>query len=149
MERPSILIVGGGFAGVECARRLERQLAPHEAKITLVTPNSFQLYLPLLPQVASGVLTPQAVAPPLRRLLRRTSIVPGGAVGIDTRAKVCVVRLITGHMANHRYDYLVLTPGSVTRTFDIPGLTQYARGMKTLNKNGAFATLKKAGLIAA
>lgn len=132
MERPSILIVGGGFAGVECARRLERQLAPHEAKIMLVTPNSYELYLPLLPQVASGVLTPQAVAPPLRRQLRRTSIVPGGVIGVDTRSKVCVVRLITDELVNQRYDYLVLTPGSVTRTFDIPGLTEHARGMKTL-----------------
>ncbi|MGW8377673.1 NAD(P)/FAD-dependent oxidoreductase [Streptomyces sp. ODS28] len=132
MERPSILIVGGGFAGVECARRLERKLAPHEARISLVTPNSFELYLPLLPQVASGVLTPQAVAPSLRRQLRRTAITPGGVVGVDTEAKVCVVRLITGELVNQRYDYLVLTPGSVTRTFDIPGLTEHARGMKTL-----------------
>ncbi|MGW7519635.1 NAD(P)/FAD-dependent oxidoreductase [Streptomyces sp. NPDC054796] len=132
MERPRILIVGGGFAGVECARRLERDLGPYEAEIALVTPNSYQLYLPLLPQVASGVLTPQSVAPPLRRLLRRTAIVPGGVIGVDTKAKVCVVRLITGKLVNRRYDYLVLTPGSVTRSFDIPGLDQHARGMKTL-----------------
>ncbi|NLU69563.1 NAD(P)/FAD-dependent oxidoreductase [Streptomyces sp. HNM0574] len=132
MERPKVLIVGGGFAGVECARRLERQLQPYEAELTLVTPTSYELYLPLLPQVASGVLTPQSVAAPLRRLLRRTHIVPGGAVGIDTDAKVCVVRLITDEMVNERYDYLVLTPGSVTRSFDIPGLDMYGRGMKTL-----------------
>lgn len=132
MERPRILVVGGGFAGVECARLLERELGTPEAEISLVTPNSYQLYLPLLPQVASGVLTPQAVAPSLRRVLRRTHIVPGGAVGIDTEAKVCVVRLITGETVNQRYDYLVLTPGSVTRQFDIPGLDRHARGLKTL-----------------
>ncbi|CAM5243118.1 hypothetical protein SMICM304S_07027 [Streptomyces microflavus] len=45
--------VGAGFAGVECVRRLERRLAPGEAEIALVTPFSYQLYLPLLPQVAS------------------------------------------------------------------------------------------------
>jgi NADH dehydrogenase len=131
-ERPRVLIVGGGFAGVECARRLERELRPAEAELSLVTPNNYQLYLPLLPQVASGVLTPQAVAPSLRRVLRRTRIVPGGAVGVDTDAKAVVTRLITGELANQRYDYLVLTPGSVTRKFDIPGLDQYARGCKTL-----------------
>lgn len=131
-ERPRILVVGGGFAGVECARRLERELGTHEAEISLVTPNSYQLYLPLLPQVASGVLTPQAVAPSLRRVLRRTHIVPGGAVGVDTEARVCVVRLITGETVNQRYDRLVLTPGSVTRRFDIPGLDRHARGLKTL-----------------
>ena len=132
MERPRILIVGGGFAGLECARRLERKLAPSEAEISLVTPFSYQLYLPLLPHVAAGVLTPQSVAVSLRRTLRRTHIVPGGAIGVDPRSRVCVVRKITDEVVAERYDYLVLAPGSVTRTFDIPGLTDYARGMKTL-----------------
>ncbi|GAA2084872.1 NAD(P)/FAD-dependent oxidoreductase [Streptomyces albiaxialis] len=132
MERTKILIVGGGFAGVECARGLERGLQPHEAEISLVTPASYELYLPLLPQVAAGVLTPQSVAPPLRRVLRRTGIVPGMVVGIDTRDRVCVIRLISGELVNRRYDKLVLTPGSVTRSFDIPGLDEHARGMKTL-----------------
>jgi NADH:ubiquinone reductase (H+-translocating) len=132
MARPRILIVGGGFAGLECARRLERKLAPSEAEITLVTPFSYQLYLPLLPHVAAGVLTPQSVAVSLRRTLRRTHILPGGAIGVDPRSKVCVVRKITDEVVAERYDQLVLAPGSVTRTFDIPGLTDYARGMKTL-----------------
>ncbi|WP_314175878.1 NAD(P)/FAD-dependent oxidoreductase [Streptomyces winkii] len=132
MDRPKVLIVGGGFAGLSCARGLERELRESEAEISLVTPYDYQLYLPLLPQVASGVLTPEAVAPALRRVLRRTRIVPGAAIGVDTGAKVCVVRLITGELVNQRYDYLVLTPGSVTRTFDIPGLDRWARGMKTL-----------------
>ncbi|MFE7526980.1 NAD(P)/FAD-dependent oxidoreductase [Kitasatospora sp. NPDC057542] len=132
MERPRILIVGGGFAGLECARRLERKLSPSEAEISLVTPFSYQLYLPLLPHVAAGVLTPQSVAVSLRRSLRRTHILPGGAIGVDPASKVCVVRKVTDEVVAQKYDFLVLAPGSVTRTFDIPGLTDYARGMKTL-----------------
>ncbi|MBP0461234.1 NAD(P)/FAD-dependent oxidoreductase [Streptomyces montanisoli] len=133
MARPRILVVGAGFAGVECVRRLERSLKPGEADICLVAPFSYQLYLPLLPQVASGVLTPQSVAVSLRRSQRhRTRIFPGGAIGVDHKAKVCVLRKITGETHNEPYDYLVLTPGSITRTFDIPGLEEHARGMKTL-----------------
>ncbi|MGW4233051.1 NAD(P)/FAD-dependent oxidoreductase [Streptomyces sp. NPDC004980] len=133
MARPRILVVGAGFAGVECVRRLERSLTPGEADIALVTPFSYQLYLPLLPQVASGVLTPQSVAVSLRRSRRhRTRIVPGGAIGVDTAAKVCVIRKITDEIVNEPYDHLVLAAGSVTRTFDIPGLVDNARGMKTL-----------------
>ncbi|MFJ6775187.1 NAD(P)/FAD-dependent oxidoreductase, partial [Kitasatospora sp. NPDC091257] len=82
--------------------------------------------------VAAGVLTPQSVAVSLRRSLRRTHIVPGGAIGVDPASKVCVVRKITDEVVAQKYDHLVLSPGSVTRTFDIPGLTDYARGMKTL-----------------
>jgi NADH:ubiquinone reductase (H+-translocating) len=131
MERPRILVVGGGFAGLECARRLERKLTPAEADIALVAPFSYQLYLPLLPHVASGVVTPQSVAISLRRVLRRTRVVPGGSIGIDAESKACVVRLINDELSVERYDYLVLAPGSITRTFDIPGLTDYARGVKT------------------
>ncbi|WP_433410447.1 NAD(P)/FAD-dependent oxidoreductase [Saccharomonospora azurea] len=132
MEPPRILVVGGGFAGVECVRRLERLLSPEEASITLVAPRNYQLYLPLLPQVASGMLTPQSVAVSLRRLLRRTRIAPGAALGVDLDTKVCVVEGLSGRMRIEPYDYLVLAPGSVTRTFDIPGLAEHARGMKTL-----------------
>ncbi|MCQ6553340.1 FAD-dependent oxidoreductase [Streptomyces sp. C10-9-1] len=133
MARPKILVVGAGFAGVECVRRLERELSASEAEIVLVTPFSYQLYLPLLPQVAAGVLTPQSVALSLRRSRRhRTRIIPGGAIGVDTGAKVCVIRDITGDTVAQRYDFLVLAPGSVTRTFDIPGLVEQGRGMKTL-----------------
>ncbi|MFE5400023.1 NAD(P)/FAD-dependent oxidoreductase [Streptomyces sp. NPDC056580] len=133
VTRPRILVVGAGFAGVECVRRLERKLTPDEADVTLVTPFSYQLYLPLLPQVASGVLTPQSIALSLRRSRKyRTRIIPGGAIGVDLKSKVCVVRTITDKIVDERYDYIVLAPGSVTRTFDIPGLTDYAFGMKTL-----------------
>ncbi|MEU6244119.1 NAD(P)/FAD-dependent oxidoreductase [Streptomyces sp. NPDC047024] len=133
VSRPRILVVGAGFAGVGCVRHLERKLERGEADVTLVTPYSYQLYLPLLPQVASGVLTPQSIAISLRRSRKyRTRIVPGRAIGVDPEAKVCVVRTLTGRILNEPYDYIVLTPGSVTRTFDIPGLTEYAIGMKTL-----------------
>jgi NADH dehydrogenase len=133
VTRPRILVVGAGFAGVGCVRRLERKLAPDEADVTLVTPSSYQLYLPLLPQVASGVLTPQSIAVSLRRSRKyRTRIIPGGAIGVDVAAKVCVIRTITDQIVNEPYDYIVLAPGSITRTFDIPGLTDNAFGMKTL-----------------
>ncbi|MFE1952825.1 NAD(P)/FAD-dependent oxidoreductase [Streptomyces sp. NPDC059524] len=129
---PRILIVGGGFAGMECAHKLEKELEPGEAVLKLISPTDHQLYLPLLPHVASGVLTPQSVAVPLRRMVRRASIIPGGAVGVDPQAKAVVVRKINGETIVERYDHLVLTPGSVTRQFDIPGIDEYAVGMKTL-----------------
>src|SRR5690606_23823808 len=58
--------------------------------------------------------------------------IPGGAIGVDLRAKVCVIRTITDEIVNEPYDYIVLAPGSVTRTFDIPGLVDHACGLQTL-----------------
>ncbi|MFI0982537.1 NAD(P)/FAD-dependent oxidoreductase [Streptomyces sp. NPDC021093] len=132
MSTTRILIVGGGFAGLECAHRLERRLTAGEAEITMVSDQNHQLYLPLLPQVAAGKLTAQSIAVPLRRMLRRTTLVPGSAIGVDAGAKAVVVRTIDEQLRTLHYDYLVLAPGSVTRKFDIPGVAEHAIGMKTL-----------------
>ena len=131
---PRIVVVGAGFAGLACVRRLEKRLTPEQAHILLVDPSSASLYLPLLPQVASGVLAASSVAVPLARLLKQTIRVPGGALGVDLAARTLYVKKITGEDEALRYDYLVLAPGSVTRTFDIPGLAEHARGMKTLKQ---------------
>lgn len=133
MGRPAhVLVVGGGFAGIECLRRLERALGPSEARLTLVSPHDYQLYLPLLPHVAAGLLTPQSVAVSVRRRLRRTEYVPGFAVGIAPGRKTVCVRGPDGSEMDVGYDYLVLAAGSTTRLLDIPGLSEHAFGMKTL-----------------
>jgi NADH dehydrogenase len=132
MSRPRIVIVGSGFAGAECAHKLERKLSPGEAHLCMVAPGDSELYLPLLPHVASGVLPPLAVSVSLRRLLKHTRLLPGNAIGIDTETRSVIVRKIDGHEVVERYDYLVLAPGSVTRQFDIPGVDQHAIGVKNL-----------------
>jgi NADH:ubiquinone reductase (H+-translocating) len=132
MARPRIVVVGGGFAGVDCLYHLERMISADEADLSLVSPTDYQLYLPLLPHVASGLLTPLSVAVSLRRRLRRTRLVPGFAVGVDTAAKSITVRTLGGDLQEMRYDYVVLAAGSTTRTFDIPGLTKHALAIKTL-----------------
>jgi NADH dehydrogenase len=124
------VVVGGGFAGASVARRLERK-APG-TQVSLVSPNDYMLYLPLLPQVAAGVLPARAAVVSLARRLRRTTVVPGRAIGVDLGARRVVVESITGGREVLSYDRLVLAPGSVTKVMDIPGLREYGRGCKTL-----------------
>ncbi|MDS1269577.1 FAD-dependent oxidoreductase [Lipingzhangella sp. LS1_29] len=132
MSRPRIVVVGAGFAGLNCLRRLERRVPRGSAELVLVTPQDYQLYQPLLPQVASGLVTPQSISVSLHRLLHQTRMVPGFAVGVDVQARAVLVRTISGALTSVRYDRLVLAPGSRTRQFPIPGLTEHAVGNKTL-----------------
>ncbi|HEY2194850.1 MAG TPA: FAD-dependent oxidoreductase [Actinomycetospora sp.] len=125
-----VVIVGGGFAGLGVARRLERRLP--DADVRLVSPDDYMLYLPLLPQVAAGVLPPTAVTASLTRRLTRATFVPGRVIGVDLDRRRVVSTSITGRREILDYDRLVLAPGSITRTMDIPGLREYGRGMKTL-----------------
>lgn len=125
-----VVVVGGGFAGASVARRLEK-LTP-DADVRLVCPDDYMLYLPLLPQVAAGLLPAPAAVVSLSRRLRRTVLVPGRVTGVDLDARRVLVRSITGNDEVLAYDRLVLAPGSVTKVVDIPGLREYGRGCKTL-----------------
>ncbi|GLZ50464.1 NAD(P)/FAD-dependent oxidoreductase [Actinomycetospora sp. NBRC 106378] len=131
-----IVVVGAGFAGLETVKRLEKVLRTEitngSIEVVLVAPNDYMLYLPLLPQVASGVITAQSVTVPLPRAVKRAHRLPGTVVGVDLDRKCCVVRKISGEEVELSYDRLVLAPGSVTRQFDIPGLEEHALGMKNL-----------------
>lgn len=131
-----IVVVGAGFAGLETVKRLEKvlrsEIADGSVEVVLVAPNDYMLYLPLLPQVASGVITAQSVTVPLPRAVKRAHRLPGTVVGVDLDRKCCVVRKISGEEVELPYDRLVLAPGSVTRQFDIPGLEEHALGMKNL-----------------
>lgn len=136
-DAPHVLILGSGFAGFHCARELERLLRPGEARVTLASPTGCMLCSPLLPHAAASILSPADIAVPLRRSLRRTLRAPCRITGADLTGKVCLARTITGREHPVRWDRPVLCPGAVTRTFDIPGLASYGRGMKTLAEAGS------------
>jgi len=132
--RVRILIAG---AGEPCeTRELEKKLRPDDAELLLVSPTDYLLYSLLLPEVAAGAMDPRHVAVPLHGHLKWTRVVPGYAVGVDLEARTLTVALpddpARGTGREVGWDRLVLAPGSVTRTFSIPGLEENARGFKTI-----------------
>src|SRR3954470_3472900 len=80
-SRPSVVVVGGGFAGFFAARTLERLLPAHAADLTLISATDHLCYSPLLPEVAAGRLEPRRIAVPPHAPLRRTRVLPGGRAG--------------------------------------------------------------------
>lgn len=129
----NVVIAGGGFGGVHTAKYLARVLPRHSARITLVNDTNFLLYTPLLPGAAAGTLEPRHVVVPLRETLPDSvDLLVGRVTGADPETKGLFVDTVSGDSKRLRYDQLVVALGSVNRTLPIPGLEDYALGLKSL-----------------
>ncbi|MFK0024508.1 NAD(P)/FAD-dependent oxidoreductase [Streptomyces sp. NPDC090798] len=131
MSRPRIVIVGAGFAGYRTARTLAR-LTRHKADITLLNPTDYFLYLPLLPQVAAGVLEPRRVTISLPGTLPHVRLVLGEADGIDLDARTVHYTDPESEPGTLTYDRLVLAVGGVNKLLPVPGVAEYAHGFRGL-----------------
>ncbi|KRE25594.1 NADH dehydrogenase [Mycobacterium sp. Soil538] len=133
-QPPSIVIVGGGFAGFECARQLVRLLQRHrsDATVTLVSPVDYLLYTPLLPEVAGGAIDPRLATVPLIDQLPGVHLFRAYVDSVDMSARSLQCRDQEDVLHELSWDRLVLTPGSISRLFDIPGLAEHARGLKSI-----------------
>ena len=141
-----IVILGGGFAGVEAARYLDRTAAKREdIEVTLVSRENFTVFTPMLHEVAAGDLEPAHICNPLRNLLRRVVVLTGSVESIDLAQKRVTISYSTSLI--HRYlpfDYLLLALGADTNYAGVPGVAEHALGIKTLGD----AVMLRAAVIA-
>jgi NADH:ubiquinone reductase (H+-translocating) len=119
------LIAGGGFAGSYVAHELGRRGA------TIVSPENFMLFTPLLPEAASGTLEPRHVVVPLRVMCPHAELVLGRVVAHDAAGKRVQVET-EERVFWLDYTDLVVALGAVARTLPIPGLAEHALGFKSL-----------------
>ncbi|GGL80920.1 hypothetical protein GCM10010129_25720 [Streptomyces fumigatiscleroticus] len=131
MSRPRILVVGAGFAGYRTARTLSR-LTRHRADITVLNPTDYFLYLPLLPQVAAGILEPRRVTVSLTGTLPHVRLVLGEAERIDLDGRTVRYSGPEGEDGTLGYDRLVLAAGSVNKLLPVPGVAEHAHGFRGL-----------------
>jgi NADH dehydrogenase len=123
--RGGTLILGGGYAGSSVARLLRRHGA------TVVSPENYMLYTPLLPEAGSGTLEPRHVVVPLRQMCPHAELLLGRATGLDAGRKVVIAETLAGRY-EIGYERLVVALGSVTRVFPVPGLREHGLGFKDL-----------------
>ncbi|MFF1615100.1 NAD(P)/FAD-dependent oxidoreductase [Amycolatopsis sp. NPDC058278] len=124
-----VVIVGGGFAGYHAAKSLRKE-AGEDVEVVVLNPTDYFLYLPLLPEVAAGILDPRRVAVSIPDTLCGVRLVLGVATGVDFDARH--VTYTDPEDNEHRigYDRLVLAAGSVNKLLPIPGVPEYAHGFR-------------------
>jgi NADH dehydrogenase len=134
LSRPLVVVVGGGFAGVEAARAAAK--APVD--VILIDKTNHHLFQPLLYQVATAVLSPAEIASPIRQLFKGLSnvgVVMGEVVGVDVAQKCVIGRTEPRSKEERRvpFDYLVLATGLRTDYFGHDDWSARAPGLKTLH----------------
>lgn len=128
MERPRVVIVGAGFGGLWAARALARS----PVEVLLVDRNNYHVFLPLLYQVAAAELEPEAIAYPIRNILRK---LPNVQFALADVKKVNLdARVVESADMAIPYDFLILGAGSTTHFFGVPGAAEHAFPLKDMEQ---------------
>ena len=130
-----ILVLGGGFAGVECCLKLESYFGPNSGiEITLVSEDNFILFTPMLPQVASGTIETRHIVTPIRTLIKKIKFYEGKIKYVDPHGKSVA---LYGTNENRgmliHYDFLVVALGSKTNFFGMKNVEENSYQMNTIN----------------
>jgi NADH:ubiquinone reductase (H+-translocating) len=125
-EIPRVVIVGGGFGGLEAAKKL----ACRNIHLTVIDRTNYHLFQPLLYQVATAALSPADIAAPIRAILRKCKnvevmLAEVQSVDVDTR-------VVHAGDINIAYDYLILATGARHSYFGHPEWERLAPGLKSL-----------------
>ena len=136
-----ILILGGGFAGIEVLRELQKAFQNNIAiDITLVSRDNFFLFTPMLPEISSGMIETRHIVTPLRVFCNRAKFYEADVGSIDMNNKQVVISHRIGKQTNPiesrshilNYDYLVIALGSETNFFGMDGAATGAFTLKSL-----------------
>ena len=134
-NKKKIVILGSGFAAVECAKKLEKEFGNDpEMELVMIGEDNFLLFTPMLPQVASGMIETRHIVFPIRTICKKTKFYEGRIKNIDPHGKLVTLwgtrdkRSISIH-----YDFLVVALGSETNFFGMADVEKNAYTMKTLN----------------
>jgi NADH:ubiquinone reductase (H+-translocating) len=138
-----ILILGGGFGGIEVLRQLQKAFQDDvDVDITLVSRDNFFLFTPMLPEVSSGMIETRHILTPVRTFCNRAKFYEADVDAIDLKNKHVVIAHAIGKQTRSHtieYDYLVLALGGKTNFF---GMTEAANNALTIKSIGDAIVLR-------
>ena len=129
MQRPRIVIIGGGVARAKLTRQLQKHA--RFAEVTLVSEESYTTFNPMLAEVVGATVFPEHVVAPLRETVGRARFVMGTVDGVDFANKRVSCETLKGRIEVD-YDHLVLAFGNRARIDLIPGMAEHAVVLKTV-----------------
>ena len=164
IKQKRILILGGGFAGVEVLKRLQKAFQDDVSiDITLVSKDNFFLFTPMLPEVSSGMIETRHIVTPIRAFCNRAKFYEANVQSIDLKDNNNKQVIITHPIRNKinsaadmhshilKYDYLVLALGGKTNFFGMAEVEKHALTIKSLGdaivlRNHVISMLERADI---
>ena len=155
---PRVIVLGGGFAGVYTAYRLQKELkrARVEARIGIVNRENFFVFYPMLPEIISGSIGTENILNPIRFVAKNSTLFTGEVTEIDLeRRSVGIQHGLYGHRQEPKtlyYDHLVIALGGVPGTQDVPGMNEHAFNVQRMSnafalRNHLIDTLEQANAL--
>ena len=147
-DKKTIVIAGGGFAGLNTASYLQHRL-PEGWEIVLFSKENHIVFTPLLGDVVGSSINPMHVVGPIRQMVRDVTCRTAKVTAIDLHRREVHYKTALGHEAIQRYDHLVLACGSVVNLDIIPGMASHGWPLKTVGdapllRNHVIGLLEKA-----
>jgi NADH dehydrogenase len=127
-----IIIIGGGFAGVKCARTMRKRLSLESCEIVLFDRENSMVYYPLLAEVAGATIGPDSVSTPLRQLLPNVHCRTEEVRRIDHAASEVEYEGYDGRLRRMRFDHAVIACGSSVNLNLVPGMSDHAFPLKSV-----------------
>lgn len=132
MPSKRIVIIGGGFAGVACAKTLRKRLKPDQCEIVMFNRENHMVFHPLLAEVAGASINPDAVAAPLRQTLPSIHCRTETVEKIDLVNNRIEFESHDGWIRPMTYDHLVIACGRIANLGRVPGMADHALPLKTV-----------------
>lgn len=128
-DKQHVVVIGGGFAGINVVKRLEKRL-DDDWEIYLLSNENYLTFNPLLPEVVGASILPGNVVAPLRQMAKRTRFRMVDVTSVDLNAKT--VHYTGREQGNLHYDQLVLACGQAASLNIIEGMSEYGLPLKTV-----------------
>jgi NADH dehydrogenase len=127
-----IIIVGGGFSGVKCAKTLRKHLSEKECEIVMFDHENHMVFHPLLAEVAGASIHPDAAAVPLRQMLPTVFCRTERVIEVDFEKKQVVYEAYDFTRAFLAYDQVVIAAGCIVNMGLVPGMADHGFPLKTI-----------------